>query len=114
MNNLNYEKLSISIAFSDGWIGLYKLTQWEHKHFHPSGDPKPSKDDIEVTKRIDEGCRLMGLDFVDHIIVGDKDRFYSFKGHELLSDSRLNLRAVGEIVRDIKENEQDTVKRKNR
>lgn len=83
-------------------------------HNHPSGDPKPSKDDINVTKRIEEGCRFMGLDFVDHIIVGDKDRLYSFKGHELLSGSRLNLRAVGEIERDIKENEQDTVKRISR
>lgn len=83
-------------------------------HNHPSGDPKPSKDDIDVTKRIDEGCRLMGLDFVDHIIVGDKDRFYSFKGHELLSGSQLNLRAVGEIERDIVEKGQDTLKRKAR
>lgn len=83
-------------------------------HNHPSGDPKPSKDDIDVTKRIDEGCRLMGLDFVDHIIVGDKDRFYSFKEHELLSGSRLNLYAVGAIARDIKMNEHDTVIRKIR
>lgn len=95
-----------------GW-GI-KLALSQHKHFHPSGDPKPSKDDIDVTKRIDEGCRLMGLDFVDHIIVGDKDRFYSFKGHELLSGSQLNLRAVGEIERDIVEKGQDTLKRKAR
>ena len=40
-------------------------------HNHPSGDPSPSKSDIEITNRIYECSRLMDIKFLDHIIVGD-------------------------------------------
>ncbi len=40
-------------------------------HNHPSGDPTPSKDDIEITKRIHEASRIMNIPLVDHIIIGD-------------------------------------------
>lgn len=40
-------------------------------HNHPSGDPKPSREDIEVTKRIVEAGKIMGVEVLDHIIVGD-------------------------------------------
>lgn len=40
-------------------------------HNHPSGDPTPSKDDIEITKRIHEASQLMNIPLVDHIIIGD-------------------------------------------
>lgn len=65
MNISNYQRLSISIAFSHGWLGLYKLTQWEHKHFHPSGDPAPSKEDISITERIKESWRMLGIELID-------------------------------------------------
>lgn len=39
-------------------------------HNHPSGDPSPSKEDIEVTKRLKECGELIGVDFLDHIIIG--------------------------------------------
>ena len=42
-------------------------------HNHPSGDPTPSKEDINVTKRIEECGKIMGIDLLDHIIIGDKD-----------------------------------------
>lgn len=83
-------------------------------HNHPSGDPKPSNNDIEVTRRIENGCRLIGLNFVDHIIVGDMDRYYSFKKNKLLVGNQLNLRAVCEIEREIMEKGHDTLKRKTR
>ena len=47
-------------------------------HSHPSGDPTPSKEDIEVTKRLKECGDLIGVDFLDHIIIGD-GRFVSLK-----------------------------------
>ncbi len=40
-------------------------------HNHPSGDPTPSQEDVTLTRRLVEIGRLMGIDVVDHIIVGD-------------------------------------------
>jgi DNA repair protein RadC len=47
-------------------------------HNHPSGDPEPSRDDIELTKRLVEAGKIMGIEIFDHIIVGD-DRYVSLK-----------------------------------
>jgi DNA repair protein RadC len=51
-------------------------------HNHPSGDPTPSLDDLEVTRTLMEAGKIMGIDILDHIIVTDKD-FISLKegGH---------------------------------
>lgn len=40
-------------------------------HNHPSGDPEPSEDDVELTKRLVAAGVLMGIDVVDHVILGD-------------------------------------------
>lgn len=40
-------------------------------HNHPSGDPEPSPDDIELTRRLVEAGRLLGILVLDHVIVGD-------------------------------------------
>ncbi len=42
-------------------------------HNHPSGDPEPSKEDIELTKRLAEAGKIVGIEVLDHIIVCDKD-----------------------------------------
>lgn len=42
-------------------------------HNHPSGDPTPSKEDINVTKRIKECGNIMGIELLDHIIIGDNN-----------------------------------------
>jgi len=47
-------------------------------HNHPSGDPSPSPDDVELTRRLVAAGTLMGIDVVDHIILGDV-RYWSFK-----------------------------------
>ena len=47
-------------------------------HNHPSGDPCPSPDDVELTRRLVAAGTLMGIDVVDHIILGDV-RYCSFK-----------------------------------
>ena len=40
-------------------------------HNHPSGDPAPSKEDIEVTKRLVECGKIIGIDLLDHLIIGE-------------------------------------------
>ena len=52
-------------------------------HNHPSGDPTPSREDIEITKCIREGGQLLGIRLRDHIIIGDQEA-YSFFEHGLL------------------------------
>ncbi|MCP8967322.1 RadC family protein [Ectobacillus ponti] len=47
-------------------------------HNHPSGDPAPSREDIEVTKRLAECGKIMGVELLDHLIIGEH-RFVSLK-----------------------------------
>lgn len=47
-------------------------------HNHPSGHPAPSPEDIEVTKRLVEAGSIVGIDLLDHVIIGDH-RFISLK-----------------------------------
>ncbi|MDN4607141.1 RadC family protein [Sporosarcina highlanderae] len=47
-------------------------------HNHPSGNPAPSPEDIEVTKRLVEAGAIMGIELLDHVIIGDH-RFISLK-----------------------------------
>ncbi|MHB1127535.1 MAG: JAB domain-containing protein [Bacillota bacterium] len=48
-------------------------------HNHPSGDPEPSHEDREIAKRLDEAGRILGVDLLDSIIVGDNGAFVSMK-----------------------------------
>ena len=52
-------------------------------HNHPSGDPEPSQDDLEITKRIQEAGKIMGIDVLDHIII-TKTKVFSFKEKKLI------------------------------
>jgi len=52
-------------------------------HNHPSGDPQPSKDDIEITRAIADACRPLGIAIHDHIVVGGSE-VASFKALGLL------------------------------
>jgi DNA repair protein RadC len=47
-------------------------------HNHPSGDPTPSPDDHQLTRRLVDAGRLIGVEVLDHIIVGD-GHYFSFK-----------------------------------
>lgn len=40
-------------------------------HNHPSGDPKPSKEDFRITDRIYECADIMGIELLDHVVIGD-------------------------------------------
>ena len=54
-------------------------------HNHPSGDPSPSQADIQVTRRLREAARIVDIDLIDHLIIGNSGGdprgkgFYSFK-----------------------------------
>ena len=53
-------------------------------HNHPSGDLTPSRDDITTTERLREaGSFMLGIDVLDHIIIGD-NRYLSFREQGLL------------------------------
>lgn len=49
-------------------------------HNHPSGDPTPSQEDRNITRKIKEISKMLGIRFLDHIIVGDT--YYSFFDNE--------------------------------
>ena len=46
-------------------------------HNHPSGDPKPSAEDRTLTARLQEAGNILGIQVLDHVIIGD-GRFVSF------------------------------------
>lgn len=52
-------------------------------HNHPSGDPTPSRDDIEITRQISVAAASLGINMHDHLIVAG-NRHYSFKSNGLL------------------------------
>lgn len=52
-------------------------------HNHPSGNPKPSREDEHITRRIAECGRLLQIQLADHIIIGDNN-YYSFREKGLL------------------------------
>ena len=52
-------------------------------HNHPSGDPAPSPEDIDITKRLKEVGDVMGVRVLDHVVIG-YDRFFSFSDKGML------------------------------
>ena len=42
-------------------------------HNHPSGDPSPSPQDINVTKELAEAAKLLGLELLDHVVIGGEE-----------------------------------------
>lgn len=53
-------------------------------HNHPSGDLSPSRDDITTTERLKEAGDLLGIDLLDHLIIGQGDRYLSFREQGLM------------------------------
>ena len=49
-------------------------------HNHPSGNPRPSEDDRQLTKKLVSAGKLLDIAVVDHIIIGN-ERYYSFRDH---------------------------------
>lgn len=61
---------------------LNSCAHWIGVHNHPSGDPTPSREDIEITWKLKESGEIIGITMLDHVILG-KDRHFSMKeaGH---------------------------------
>jgi len=59
-------------------------------HNHPSGDPTPSGDDVKVTETLADAGRLLGIQLLDHVVVGEalkdprKTGYFSFKDNDLV------------------------------
>ena len=54
-------------------------------HKHPSGDPQPSQEDRALTTRLVDAGKLLGIQVLDHVIVGDGTAgYFSFADEELL------------------------------
>lgn len=59
-------------------------------HNHPSGDPAPSSADIQLTRQLREAAKIIGIDLIDHVIVGtweddpQKIGHYSFRSAGIL------------------------------
>lgn len=52
-------------------------------HNHPSGDPTPSREDREITRRLIEAGKLIGIEVLDHLVIGDR-RFVSIRQRKLV------------------------------
>jgi DNA repair protein RadC len=52
-------------------------------HNHPAGDPMPSQEDVEITRRLKECGEMLAIRVLDHVILG-ADRYYSFSDRRLL------------------------------
>lgn len=57
-------------------------------HNHPSGNLLPSQEDIETTDRMQQLYTLMGIQLLDHIIIGNDDRYYSFQNEDIMPLSK--------------------------
>lgn len=55
-------------------------------HTHPSGDPSPSAADLDFTERMQRACTVLGLDLVDHLVVGGFGRWVSLRKEGQLRD----------------------------
>ncbi len=68
---------------------IYRMALQEHAvyivilHNHPSGNPEPSREDIQVTRKIKQSGEILDILLMDHIIIGD-NRYFSFREQDIL------------------------------
>lgn len=60
-------------------------------HNHPSGSLNPSREDVELTDRLQQACQVIGIPILDHIIIGTDDRYYSFHENGILKIPELEV-----------------------
>jgi DNA repair protein RadC len=65
-------RLVLSVALKTAATGIILA------HNHPSGNLQPSSQDKDITKKIQEACKLLDITLLDHLIVVADDAFYSF------------------------------------
>ena len=62
-------------------------------HNHPSGNTSPSQYDIELTEMFEKGGKLLGIQVLDHIIIGKYD-YYSFLEHDKMNQEEKQVKAA--------------------
>lgn len=62
-------------------------------HNHPSGDPTPSRQDIEVTRRVEQACKAVGIQLLDHLVICGPSTWSSLASMGYIS--MVNNNAVG-------------------
>lgn len=55
-------------------------------HNHPSGDPEPSAPDLAITDQLCKAGKIMGIEVIDHLILGAQEKYYSFKVEGKIQD----------------------------
>ena len=60
-------------------------------HNHPSGDPAPSAQDLQLTRQLREAAKIIGIDLIDHVIVGTVEDDPNKVGHYSFKDAGLVL-----------------------
>jgi len=76
-NSIVHPREVFADAISDRAAGIIFV------HNHPSGDPTPSKQDIEITKRLVEVGKIVGIEVIDHVIISKNGNF-SFQAEGML------------------------------
>jgi DNA repair protein RadC len=64
-------------------------------HNHPSGNVEPSEEDKQLTKRLQEVGKIIGIELIDHLIVSPNDTYYSFKEAEFIESLTLIKKVLG-------------------
>ena len=73
---------STSISVPDVFVPAFQIpgtTALLVLHNHPSGDPTPSPDDARLTLRLAQAANILDIPLLDHLIVGDAGRYFSFR-----------------------------------
>lgn len=65
-------------------------------HNHPSGSLTPSTDDLNLTRHLYAACRLVNVNLLDHLIIGDSENPYSFADHGLIAEIRQQYQREGQ------------------
>lgn len=71
----------------------YKAVSLVLVHNHPSGDPSPSSEDISLTRRLLLGAEVLGLQILDHVIIG-REGYFSFAEEGLIHTLRRELSEI--------------------
>lgn len=54
-------------------------------HNHPSGDTKPSQEDILLTNRLAQAGEILGINVLDHVIIGSEGSYFSFRDNGMIN-----------------------------
>ncbi len=74
-----YPREVVQAALKHHAAGLFLV------HNHPSGEPRPSREDRQITRQLAHACRVMGITIHEHLIIGD-NTYFSFADHGYIAE----------------------------